>query len=217
MIILTMGLPGAGKGAVARKLRETFSFDILATGELVRREIFSGSELGQKMKVQFEQGDFIDDDIVIDMVKARITAKKNIVIVGFPRNINQAEALDQILQDHGRSIDSVLYFDSDAEEDVKRLAARRTCPTCYAVFNNIIYPPKVEGICDRCESKLIWREDDHPQHILHKIDVYRQYTKPLKHYYEEQGLLTEIDARKSTLDVYYQVLATSNKFTTGNF
>ncbi len=217
MIILTMGLPGAGKGAVARKLRETFSFDILATGELIRREIFSGSELGQKIKSQFDRGDFIDDDIVIEMVKKQITSRKNIVIVGFPRNLNQAKALDEILQDYGRTIDSVLYFDSDAEEDIKRLAARRVCPTCHAVFNTIIYPPKVEGICDRCENKLIWREDDQPQNVLHKIDVYRQYTKPLKLYYEEQGILTEINARQSTLDVYYDVLATSNKFTTGNF
>ncbi len=217
MIILTMGLPGAGKGAVARKLRETFSFDILATGELIRREIFSESALGQKIKAQFERGEFIDDDIVIEMVKNHIASKKNIVIVGFPRNLNQAESLDQILQDHGRTIDSVLYFDSDAEEDVKRLAARRTCPTCHAVFNTIIYPPKVEGICDRCESKLIWREDDHPQNVLRKIDIYRQYTKPLKQYYEEQGILTEINARQSTLNVYYDVLRTSNKFTTGNF
>ncbi len=217
MIILTLGLPGAGKGAVARKLRETFSFDILATGELIRREIFADTELGKKIKAQFERGDFVDDEIVIDMVEKHITDKKNIVLVGFPRNLKQAEALDEILQDNGRAIDSVIYFDSDAEEDVRRLAARRVCPTCHAVFNTIIYQPKVEGVCDRCESKLIWREDDHPENILHKIDIYRQFTKPLRRYYEEQGILTEIDARQSTLNVFYDVIATSQKFTTGNF
>ncbi len=217
MIILTMGLPGAGKGAVARKLRETFSFDILSTSEIISREVYKKTELGEKIKDQFERGELVDDAIVIDMVKQHITAKKNIVIVGFPRNIRQAKALDDMLQDHGRVIDTVLYFDSDAEEDIKRLSARRTCPTCYAVFNTIIYPPKVDGVCDRCQSNLIWREDDRPEKVLRKIDAYRQFTKPLKTYYEEQGVLTEINARQSTLNVYYDVLATSNKFTTGNF
>ncbi len=217
MLIVTLGLPGAGKGAVARKLRETFSFDILATGELIRREVRLGTELGKKIKAASEHGDFVDDQIIFDMVEERLNAKRDLVIVGFPRNLHQAEVFDEMLSDYGKSIDLVLYFDSDAEEDIKRLAARRVCPTCHSVYNTIIYPPQVEGICDRCESKLIWREDDKPENVLHKIDVYRQHTKPLKAFYEDRGVVNVIDARQSTLDVFYQVLSSSNKFTTRHF
>lgn len=217
MIILTMGLPGAGKGAVARKLRATYNFEVLATGELMRQEILSGSELGKTIKTQVECGDFVDNQIAIDMVNARIKSAKDLIIDGFPRNLEQAKAFEQILEDHGRSIDLVLYFDSDAEEDIKRLAARRICNSCHAVFNTITHPPKQEGICDHCNEKLIWREDDHPTNLLHKIDIYRQYTKPLKDYYDQRGLLTVINARQSSMDVYYDVLASSNKFTVRSF
>lgn len=217
MIIITIGLPGAGKSSVARNLKQTYNFDIVATGEILRKEIFKKSSLGQEIQDSVEHGELINDQLVIDFVKDRITSSRDVILQGFPRNLKQAEALDEILTDNGKSIDLVLYFDSDAEQDIQRLASRRTCPTCHAVFNNKTFAPRVEGICDHCESELIWREDDKPQNLIHKIDLYRQHTKPLKDYYKNMGILTVIDARQSQIDVYYDVLASSKKFTERTF
>ncbi len=217
MLIITMGLPGSGKGTVALNLKETYDFEIIATGEMLRSEIYQKTDLGKKVAEQVYHGDLIDDEIVNKYIEERLKGKKDIIIDGYPRNLAQAEFLNELLNYNGLSIDRVLYFDSDATQDIQRLAGRRVCTQCHSIFNTQSAPPKEAGICDNCQSELIWRQDDHPENLSHKIDLYRQHTKPLKDYYQELGLLTTIDATKSMMDVYYDVLASSTKFTVRSF
>ncbi len=217
MIILTLGLPGSGKGTVSRYLKDTYNFEIAATGVMLRTEIFKQTKLGKEIQSAVEKGDLIADDIVNDYIAKQIEVSKDIIIDGYPRNIKQAEHLSEMLEYNGKSIDFVLYFDSDANQDIQRLANRRTCPKCHAIYNLKTAPPKEKNTCDKCGNELIWRSDDRPENLSHKIDLYRQHTKPLKNYYEELGLLKIIDATKPLMDVYYDVLGSSNKFTVRAF
>ncbi len=217
MILVTIGLPGAGKGAIARKLKSFFNFEILATGELMRDEVTGHTELGEKIKAHVLDGTFVEDEIAIAMVKDHIKTNRDLIIDGFPRNKNQALAFEKILEDEGLRIDAVLYFDITEAQMQQRLEGRRVCPSCHGVYHATNFPSKDGVNCDRCGTPLELRMDDLPQLISQKIAAFNQETLPLVDYYNDLGLLKIVDANRATMDMYYQVLETSQKFTNRDF
>ena len=217
MLLITLGLPGAGKGAIARKLKSFFNFQIVATGEILRDAIAEGNALGERVKDQVLAGDFIDDQLAFELVKDLLDSKMDIVMDGFPRNIAQAKALEDYLEHQGRRIDAVLFFDVDEEHMKQRLEGRRVCPNCHAVYHAINFPAKDGAHCDSCGTEITTRIDDTPENITHRVAGFNLSTASLLEYYEDLGLLNTIDADQSTMDMYYQVLETSQHFTNRNF
>lgn len=217
MLVILLGPPGVGKGAVARKLKEAYDFEIFSTGELLRREIRENTTLGQEVKPLVSQGKLVSDDLIISLVKEHLLARGNLVLEGFPRNVRQAEALQEILEDHGLQLDLALHF--SAPEDVlkMRLRQRRICTVCSAVYHMINCPPERENICNHCGNPLSKRADDDEEFLQSRLDRYLSSSAPLLDYYRERGMLKDIDADAPLLDVYYQVLASNVKFTQESF
>lgn len=217
MLLITLGLPGAGKGAIARKLKSFLNFEILATGEILRNAITENSPLGTKVKEIVLAGDLIDDETALQIVSEHLDPHKDTVLDGFPRTQAQVALLEDLLEARGMRIEAVLYFDVDEANMQQRLEGRRVCPDCHAVYHMTNFPPK-DGInCDRCGHKVEKRFDDTPENIAHRITHFNEVTLPLVDYYEHQGLLKTIDANQSTMDMYYQVLETSQHFTNRDY
>lgn len=217
MLVMLLGPPGVGKGAVARKLKEAYGFEIFSTGEMLRREIRENTALGQQVKPLVTQGQLVSDELMIDLVRERLLARGNLVLEGFPRNIRQAEALADILEEHGLYLDVALHF--SAPEDVlkMRLRQRRICTNCSAVYHLINCPPIQENICNHCGSPLSKRADDDEAFLQTRLDRYMNSSAPLIEYYRDLGMIHEIDAEVPLLDVYYQVLSSNVKFTQESF
>ncbi len=217
MIILEMGLPGAGKSSIAKKLQEFFGFEILSTGNLIRKEIFEQTELGLKMKPVVERGEFVDDITVIEMVRKHFQTGRDFILDGFPRNQRQAEAFDKMLSKSKYSIDLVLHFDFNEDDMYKRLNNRMICPNCQAVYNMVSFPSKDGKNCDQCKVELIHRPDDSRKILERKLYKYRTYIKPIIEHYKEQGLVYTVDSTQSSMDMYYDVLQSHKKFVERNF
>ncbi len=217
MLMILLGPPGVGKGAIARKLKEAYAFEIFSTGELLRQEIRDNTPLGQMVKPLVTQGKLVPDDLMINLVKERLMARRNLVLEGFPRNVAQAEALQGILEDHGLTLDGVLNFSAPEAVLKDRIRQRRICTGCSAVYHLVNCPPAVEGVCNHCGSPLSKRADDDEVFLQARLDRYLTSSAPLLNYYRETGLLKEIDAEVPLLDVYYQVLASNVKFTQESF
>lgn len=217
MLIMLLGPPGVGKGAVARKLKEVYGFEIFSTGELLRREIRENTALGQMVKPLVTSGKPVSDELMINLVEERLMSRGNMILEGFPRNVLQAEALERILENQGLQLDLALYF--SAPEDVlkARLRQRRICTGCSAVYHLTNSPPKQENICDHCGSPLSKRADDDEAFLQSRLDRYLHNTAPLLDYYKESGTIKEIDADAPFLDVYYQVMTSNVKFTQESF
>lgn len=213
MLLITLGLPGAGKGAIARKLKSFFNFEILATGEILRDAIAADTELGKLVKERVLAGELIDDETAIALVADKIDPHKDILIDGFPKTMAQAAQLQRILEHTGHRIEAVLYFDVNEANMQQRLDGRRVCNACHAVYHMTNFPPKDGSHCDKCGTEISVRIDDTPENIARRIDNFKQATLPLIDYYGEQGLLKVIDANQSTMDMYYQVLESSQHFT----
>lgn len=217
MIIITMGLPGAGKGTIAKKLNAFFKFEIVATGEILRQAIQDHTDLGEQVKESVHHGELIDDQIVIDLITDLLKPNKDIILEGFPRNLKQAEALTEILESKGQKIESVLHFKVDDDVMHARLNGRRICPSCHAVYHTEHFPSKDGKHCDHCSAELVQRDDDLPENLKIKLEQYNTYTSPVIAYYEDLGLITEIDANQSSMDMYYSVLESNSKFTERSF
>lgn len=217
MLVILLGPPGVGKGAVARKLKDAYAFEIFSTGELLRREIRDNTALGQQIKPLVDQGKLVDDDLVISLVRERLLARNNLILEGFPRNVRQAEALQEILEDHGLQLDLALHFSAPQEILKARLRQRRICTGCSAVYHMINCPPIRENICNHCGSPLSKRTDDDEEFLQARLDRYVNNSAPLLDYYRELGMLKEIDAEPPLLEVYYQVLGSNVKFTQESF
>jgi|Deesub1362A_J573_1020465.scaffolds.fasta_scaffold03529_6 adenylate kinase len=208
MNLVFLGPPGAGKGTQAKKLSEEFKWPHISTGDILREAVSKGTELGRKAKEYMEKGELVPDKVVIGIIKDRLKledAQDGFILDGFPRTINQAQSLDEVLKEEGNSLDSVLYFEVSEEEVVKRLTGRRTCSKCGAIFHLIYNPPKNSDICDLCQGKLIQREDDREETVKNRLKVYLSQTVPLIDYYKEKGVLREIDAGKSEDEVYQEI------------
>lgn len=200
MNLILLGMPGAGKGTQSKMLHEMFGIAHISTGDLFRDSIKQNTPLGQKAKAYMDKGELVPDEVTIEMVRERLgkdDCSQGFILDGFPRTVAQAEALDAMLGEMGRKIDSVLEFRISPAEAVRRNSARRTCRNCGKIFNLINTPPKNPEVCDECGGSLYQRDDDKEEVILQRLEVYENKTKPLISYYEGRNLLQRIQAEDS--------------------
>ena len=182
MKIIMLGAPGAGKGTQAKKLSEKYGIPHISTGDIFRANIKNNTELGQKAKGYMDAGQLVPDELVVDLVVDRIKEKdcfKGFILDGFPRTIPQAEALDYALNNQNEKIDYAINVDVPDENIINRMGGRRACVGCGATYHVVNMPPKKEGICDHCGEKLVLREDDKPETVKKRLQVYHDQTKPL--------------------------------------
>ena len=202
MIIIMLGAPGTGKGTVAGLLQEKLEIKQVSTGDIFRKNIKEKTELGKIAEEYISQGKLVPDDITIKIIKDRLNepdVEKGLILDGFPRTVKQAEVLDQILAEKGKKVDKVINLTTPEEEIIERIVNRRVCSNqeCKAVYNIVLHPPKIEGICDKCGSELIIRRDDTEETVKARLKNYFEQTSPLVDYYEKQGnLKTEIVSKR---------------------
>jgi adenylate kinase len=202
--LILLGPPGAGKGTQAERLVEDFPVAYIATGEILRRAVREGTELGTKAKQYMDAGDLVPDDVIIGVILEAISspeAADGFLLDGFPRTIKQGEALERALEEHGRRLTAVLLIDVPDEEIVRRLSGRRISKSG-RVYHVEFDPPKHEGKCDVDGSNLVQREDDKPETIRKRLKVYHDQTEPLIHFYEQRGLLRRFDGTRSPTEVH---------------
>ncbi|MAG37736.1 MAG: adenylate kinase [Dehalococcoidia bacterium] len=199
MIVILLGPPGSGKGTQALRLATERQLWYLASGDLFRRAIASGSEVGQRVRHYVERGLLVPDSMVVDVVMSQLDepeARAGVVLDGFPRSRPQAEALDAALKGRDERLNHVLYLNVPLNVVEARLTGRRLCRDCTAVYHIIGHPPREAGICDVCGGELYQRVDDQPETIARRLEVYTQTTVPLIAYYQQRGVLREIDGNQ---------------------
>ena len=209
--LILFGPPGAGKGTQAERLVDDFDLPYFATGDILREAVQEETELGKKAKEYMDRGDLVPDELIIDVVSERIEsseAQDGFLLDGFPRNVEQAEALENELRDLGRDLTAALLIEVPDEEVIRRLSGRRVCVKNGHLYHVEFDPPKREGVCDQDGSKLIQRDDDHPDTVKHRLEVYREQTSPLGEFYDERGLLRRFDGARSTSEVHDHIRAT---------
>lgn len=198
MRIVLVGPPGAGKGTQAHVLAKTLSIPHISTGDLFRANISQGTPLGLEAKAYMDAGRLVPDEVTIGMAKDRMSqpdAANGFLLDGFPRNLGQAKALDEILAEFGIALDGVLDLEVPEDEVVKRIAGRRVCRVNGGhVFHVVYSPPKTEGVCDECGGELYQRSDDTEEKVRTRLEVYHTETEPIIEYYNQQGLLVTISA-----------------------
>lgn len=199
MHILLMGPPGAGKGTQAAELVKAFGIPHISTGDMFRAAVKEGTELGKQAKACMDAGKLVPDSVTIGIVRERLAkddCKKGFILDGFPRTVEQADALTGILKDLGLTLTRVLNISVPAEDLIERAVGRRICKKCGATYHTKFNPPKKEGICDVCGSELFQRADDTAETMKNRLSVYEASTKPLIDYYKAAGVYTEVDGRQ---------------------
>ena len=195
--IILLGAPGSGKGTQAKKLTESLSIPQISTGDMLREAVSNDTELGRQAKAFMDQGGLVPDEVVIGIVKERLQAKdceKGFILDGFPRTILQAQALDRVVKELGKEIDSVLSLEVDENEIMERLSGRRTCAGCGTMYHVRFNPPKEEGRCDKCVGTLLQRDDDKEETIRTRLVNYKKSTEPLIEYYRGSGKVHAVKA-----------------------
>jgi adenylate kinase len=212
MNLILLGAPGAGKGTQADRLREDFGLPHIATGNMLRVEIANGTELGQQAKRYMDAGELVPDEVMVGMISRRIEdddARDGFLLDGFPRNREQARALEEALERLDRRLTAALLIEVPDEEVVRRLAGRRVCVKNPAHVYHIEFdPPKHDEICDQDGSRLVQREDDREETIRRRLEVYHEQTEPLLAHYDDAGLLRRFDGRRSAEEVHAHIRAT---------
>jgi len=199
LYVIFLGLPGAGKGTQAARLTQPTGLAHVTTGELFRENIRNETELGKKAKEFVEGGLLVPDEITIGMLLDRIAqpdCQKGFMLDGFPRTIEQAEALDAAVKSHGKEIDTAIYVKVGTDELLRRLAGRWNCKQCGAVYHEVSQPPAKAGVCDNCGSQLYQREDDKPEVVRTRLEVNIKNLEPLLAYYSGQGKLIEVEGER---------------------
>ena len=210
MRLVLVGPPGAGKGTQAQFISAHMGIPKISTGDIFRANVSQGTELGQEAKKFMDAGDLVPDEITIGMVVARLEeddARKGFLLDGFPRNVPQAKTFNDMLLASSTPLDVVLELVVDDDEVVRRLSGRRTCRNCGHIWHLDFDPPSAEGVCDICGGELFQRDDDKPETIRHRLEVYYEQTAPLVGYYAEAGVLVGIDAMGPVDDVTERALA----------
>ena len=210
MKIIMLGAPGAGKGTQAKMLAAKYEIPHISTGDIFRANIKNGTELGAKAKEYMDKGLLVPDELVVDLIMDRFKAddcKNGYILDGFPRTIPQAEALDKALTAVGESIDYAINVEVPDENIVNRMSGRRACVGCGATYHIKYSPTKVEGKCDTCNGDLIIRDDDKPETVLNRLNVYHEQTHPLIDYYSAKGVMKEVDGTVDMNDVFDAIVA----------
>ena len=195
MRLIFFGPPGAGKGTHARILAEKWKIPQLATGDILRRHIREGTELGKRAKAIIERGELVPDALVNELMIGQLAqpeAEKGFILDGYPRTIGQAEALENFLKSRNQKLDKALYFKTSTDVIIDRLSGRWACSQCGANYHARNIPPKVAGKCDQCGAGLIQRADDRPETVRHRLEIYEKETAPLLEFYQKRGLLEEV-------------------------
>lgn len=206
---MLMGLPGAGKGTQADRITEAVHIPHISTGDMFRQAVKEETPLGREAKSYLDEGQLVPDRVTIGIVRDRLAkddCAKGFMLDGFPRTVPQAEALDEMLKEMGKTLDHVIYIEVAEEELLKRLTGRRICQDCGATFHVVFNPPKEEGVCDRCGGQLYQREDDTEKTVAKRLSVNMEKTRTLVGYYEKQGNLRPIDGEKSIDSVSDSIL-----------
>jgi len=208
--IILLGAPGAGKGTQAVMLAEKLKLTQVASGDLFRQALAQDTALGKKARAYMEKGQLVPDEITIQMVLERLAApdvKNGAILDGFPRNIEQAQALDKALKLQSKAIDGVVYIKVTEGELLKRLSGRWICRHCQAPYHEVDSPPKVKGKCDRCGGELYQRPDDNVATVKKRLEVYFKETSPLIDYYNRAGKLREVNGEGSTDEINQRIAA----------
>ena len=209
MKIVMLGAPGAGKGTQAKMIADKYQIPHISTGDIFRANISNGTELGKKAKTYMDQGLLVPDELVVDLVVDRVQqddCKKGYILDGFPRTIPQAEALTEALKKLGEKVDFAINVEVPDENIVKRMSGRRACVSCGSTYHIVYNPTKVDGVCDKCGNELILREDDKPETVKKRLDVYHEQTQTLIEYYTNEGVLVEVDGTKDMKDVFSAIV-----------
>lgn len=209
MNIILMGLPGAGKGTQASEIVKKFPIPHISTGDMFRKAIKDETELGKEAKSYMDRGELVPDEVTVGIVKERFSeddAKKGFLLDGFPRTLEQAEALSKIMTELGRKIDAVINIEVPEEELMNRLTGRRVCEVCGTTYHLVFNPPKVDGVCDLDGGKLYQREDDNPETVAKRLEVNVKQSKPILEYYDKEGVLKNVDGSKDIQEVTGSVI-----------
>jgi len=209
MKIIMLGAPGAGKGTQAKRITQMYSIPHISTGDILRANIKAGTELGNKAKTFIDRGLLVPDDLVVDLVLDRINNEDCVdgyVLDGFPRTIPQAIALDTALISKNEKLDYMVNVEVPDTEIVNRMSGRRACLACGATYHIEHFPTKTEGICDVCGKELVLREDDKPETVLKRLQIYHKQTQPLIDYYTGKNLLVEVDGTKDMSEVFEDII-----------
>lgn len=209
MKIIMLGAPGAGKGTQAKKIAAKYNIPHISTGDIFRANIKNGTELGKKAKTYMDQGLLVPDELVVDLVVDRVNqedCENGYVLDGFPRTIPQAEALTKALAAMGQKVDYAIDVDVPDENIVRRMSGRRACVGCGATYHIVYAPTQKEGICDTCGGELILRDDDKPETVQKRLNVYHEQTQPLIDYYTEAGILRAVDGTVDIEDVFQAIV-----------
>ena len=205
MKIIMLGAPGAGKGTQAKLIAEKYQIPHISTGDIFRANIKEGTDLGKEAKEYMDKGQLVPDELTVRILLDRVSkddCKNGYVLDGFPRTIPQAEVLDNEVAKLGDKIDFAIDVDVPDENIIRRMSGRRSCPKCGATYHIEHIPPQKEGICDTCQSKLIIRDDDKPETVKSRLDVYHKQTQPLIDHYSKLNILRTVDGTQDMQDVF---------------
>ena len=213
MKIIMLGAPGAGKGTQAQMIADKFNIPHISTGDIFRANIKNGTELGKKAKEFMDKGLLVPDELTVQLLLDRVAnddCKNGYVLDGFPRTIPQADVLDAELTKLGDKVDFAVNVDVPDENIVRRMSGRRACLKCGATYHIEHIPPKKEGICDKCGSELVQREDDKPETVQNRLSVYHEQTQPLIDYYDKKNILKTVDGTKDMQEVFNEIVKILN-------
>ena len=208
--LILLGPPGAGKGTQAQRLVEDFDLPYYATGDILRAAVTEETDVGKEAKSYMEAGDLVPDELICKVIMERVDrpeAEDGFLLDGFPRNLNQAEVLEGALERRGRDLTAALMIEAPDEEVIRRLSGRRICVKNQHLYHVEFDPPKREGVCDQDGSRLIQRDDDKPETVKKRLEVYHEQTSPLAEHYERTGLLRRFDGTRKPTDVHDHIRA----------
>ena len=209
MKIIMLGAPGAGKGTQAKMIADKYQVPHVSTGDIFRANIKEGTELGKEAKTYMDKGLLVPDELTVKILLDRVAkedCKNGYVLDGFPRTIPQAEVLDKALSEMGDAIDYAIDVEVPDENIVRRMSGRRACLACGATYHIVHVPPKKEGICDRCGKELVLRDDDKPETVKNRLEVYHDQTQPLIDFYTKKGILKSVDGTQDMNDVFAAIV-----------
>jgi len=208
MLVIMLGPPGSGKGTQAAKLASSRDLVHLSTGDILRKALKDGTDLGLKAKTYMEAGDLVPDDLILGLIKERLESdRSNFLFDGFPRTIPQAEGLDDMLGSIKSKVDMVLDLAVSDGEVVNRLSGRYFCPSCQATYNYPNKLPQKEGICDKCNVDLAKRKDDSEEVVINRLKVYKEQTEPLQNYYKKQSVLKSVDGERGIDEIFADLVS----------